>query len=203
MSQPMGILFLCVTLLETLLHAAKLPNLTNGSLLVSSNTTVIAKSDFTNFKQWPDNIQIGCRELRAKRYISDGYCTSIKPIREVVCAGQCYPIKEQNLPWWSEFTKYWSKNKLKEWRCEEAVTRRKNVQLICGNGEVRTYKKIKVVKSCRCKFYAAEHNKSHRRDGKSGNKPRTRTRRKGRKGRSRKDMIGLSQNTSSETTQQR
>ncbi|KAK3597269.1 hypothetical protein CHS0354_005029 [Potamilus streckersoni] len=149
-----------------------------------------------------DNIQIGCKELRAKRYISDGYCTSIKPIREVVCAGQCYPIKEQNLPWWTEFTKYWSKNKLKEWRCEEAVTRRKNVQLICGNGEVRTYKKIKVVKSCRCKFYAAEHNKSHRRDGKSGNKSRTRTRRKGRKGRSRKDRIGLSQNTSSDTTQQ-
>lgn len=108
-----------------------------------------AKTFSTN---WPDEVQLGCKELRAKRFISDGFCTSLKPLKEVVCAGQCMPIKEQNMPWWAEFTKYWAKPKFMEWRCVEAVTKLKKVQLMCENGETRTYK-IRVVKSCRCKSY--------------------------------------------------
>jgi len=78
-----------------------------------------------------------------------------------VCAGQCMPIKEQNLPWWAEFTKYWAKPKYTEWRCVEAVTKLKKVQLMCENGETRTYK-IKIVKSCRCKSYEREPNRTGR-----------------------------------------
>lgn len=104
------------------------------------------------FRLISDEVQLGCKELRAKRFISDGFCTSLKPLKEVVCAGQCMPIKEQNLPWWAEFTKYWAKPKFLEWRCVEAVTKLKKVQLMCENGETRTYK-IRVVKSCRCKSY--------------------------------------------------
>ena len=77
----------------------------------------------------------------------------------MVCAGHCLPIKEQNLPWWSEFTKFWAKPKFKEWRCVEAVTKLKKVQLMCENGEVRTYK-IKVVKSCRCKNFDRRPNRT-------------------------------------------
>jgi len=104
-------------------------------------------------------MQLGCKELRAKRFISDGFCTSIKPIKEVVCAGQCMPIKEQNLPWWAEFTKYWAKPKHKEWRCVENITKLKKVQLMCQDGTSRHYK-IKIVKSCRCKSYEREPNET-------------------------------------------
>jgi len=111
-------------------------------------------------------VQLGCKELRAKRFISDGFCTSIKAIKEVVCTGHCMPIKEQNLPWWAEFTKYWAKPKFKEWRCVEAVIKLKKVQLMCENGETRTYR-IKIVKSCRCKSYEREPNRTDLLKGKA------------------------------------
>lgn len=108
---------------------------------------------------WPDDIQLGCQELRAKRFVSDGFCTSLKPINEIVCSGQCMPIKEQNLPWWAEFTKYWANPKFREWRCVEAATKLQKVQLMCSNGETRTYQ-IKIVNSCRCKSYEREPNRT-------------------------------------------
>ena len=114
---------------------------------------------------------MGCRELRAKRYISDGFCTSMKPIKEVVCAGNCLPIRD--LPWYAEFVKYWSRNKLREFQCEEDIVKRKKVRLLCQNGNYRTYK-IKVVKSCKCKRTVDDHNRTKRRD-------RRRRRRKGQK----------------------
>lgn len=107
-----------------------------------------------------DDIQVGCRQLRAKRYISDGFCTSTKPINEVVCAGNCLPIRQ--LPWYSEFVKYWSNDKLREWECEEDMVRRKKVRLLCQDKTYRTYK-IKVVKSCKCKKTVDEHNKTKQR----------------------------------------
>ncbi|KAL4228937.1 Sclerostin domain-containing protein 1 [Mactra antiquata] len=107
----------------------------------------------------PADVQLGCKELRAKRYISDGFCTSLKAIKEVVCAGHCMPIKEQDIPWWAEFTKYWAIPKYKEWRCVDAVVKLKKVQLMCKNGETRSYK-IKIVKSCRCKSYEREPNRT-------------------------------------------
>ena len=130
------------------------------------------------FYLFSDDVKISCTELRAKRFISDGFCTSIKPIKEVVCAGHCFPIKEQNLPWWAEFKKYWAKPKFKEWRCVEDVTKLKKVQLMCENGETRTYK-IKIVKSCKCKRFDREPNRtgtieSKRRRSKRRNRDRRR-----------------------------
>lgn len=100
---------------------------------------------------------MGCRELRAKRYISDGFCTSTKPIKEVVCAGSCLPIMD--LPWYAEFVKVWAKAKLREWQCEEDIVKRKSVHLLCRNGQYRKYV-IKVVKSCKCKRKHVKHNKT-------------------------------------------
>ncbi len=104
-----------------------------------------------------DNIQVGCKELRSKRYISDGFCTSVKPITEVVCTGHCLPIR--NLPWYAEFIKVWARTKVLEWRCVEDDIRRKRVNLLCENGETRSYR-IKVVKSCKCKRYMKPQNQS-------------------------------------------
>ena len=96
----------------------------------------------------PGDIEVGCKDIRSKRYISDGYCTSIKPVSEVVCTGHCLPI--DRLPWYAEFIKVWSKTKVMEYSCDDDVVKRRKVRLHCENGEVRTYK-IKVVKSCKCK----------------------------------------------------
>ena len=124
-----------------------------------------------------EDIQVGCRELRAKRYISDGFCTSTKPINEVVCTGTCLPIRD--LPWYAEFVKYWAKSKYREWQCEEGVVRRKSVHLLCRNGQYRTYR-IKVVKSCTCKKLVDQHNRTVPSGGqKQKQKKKKKKRRKG------------------------
>ncbi|KAK7482386.1 hypothetical protein BaRGS_00026405, partial [Batillaria attramentaria] len=117
------------------------------------------------------DIQVGCRELRAKRYISDGFCTSTKPIKEVVCAGHCLPIMD--LPWYAEFVKVWARSKLRDWQCAEDVVKRKSVHLLCQNGQYRTYR-IKVVKSCKCKRRRKSDNKTggKRRGTRKGKKRR-------------------------------
>jgi hypothetical protein len=125
---------------------------------------------------------VGCRELRAKRYISDGFCTSTKPINEVVCAGNCLPIRD--LPWYAEFVRVWAAPKIREWQCEEDVVKRKSVHLLCRNGNYRTYR-IKVVKSCRCSKVDGDNSTDRRKDRSKG-KGQGRKRGKGRK-RRRKD----------------
>ncbi|CAL1533747.1 unnamed protein product [Lymnaea stagnalis] len=103
------------------------------------------------------DIQVGCRELTARRYISDGFCTSDKPIIEVVCTGNCLPVK--NLPWYAEFVKTVAKKKIKEWQCVEDLVQKKRVTLVCQDGSDKQYT-IKVVKSCKCKKLVKKHNRT-------------------------------------------
>ncbi|XP_077993732.1 sclerostin domain-containing protein 1-like [Glandiceps talaboti] len=105
----------------------------------------------------PDDLQIDCNELRSKRYISDGFCTSSKPITEVVCAGECLPVRL--LPWYADYVKVWGRGKTQEWRCVNDVERLKRVHLRCEDGKTRTYR-IKTVRSCKCKKYSKGHNSS-------------------------------------------
>ncbi|XP_030045818.1 sclerostin domain-containing protein 1 [Microcaecilia unicolor] len=104
--------------------------------------------------------QVGCRELRSTKYISDGQCTSISPLKELVCAGECLPLPV--LPNWiggGYGMKYWSRRSLQEWRCVNDKTRTQRIQLQCQDGTTRTYK-VTVVTSCRCKRYTRQHNES-------------------------------------------
>ncbi|KAM4601148.1 sclerostin domain-containing protein 1a [Polymixia lowei] len=104
--------------------------------------------------------QIGCRELRSTKYISDGQCTSINPIKELVCAGECLPA--QMLPNWiggGRGRKYWNRRSSQDWRCVNDKTRTQRIQLQCQDGSTRTYK-ITVVTSCKCKRYSRQHNES-------------------------------------------
>ncbi|CAH1242227.1 SOSTDC1 [Branchiostoma lanceolatum] len=124
----------------------------------------------------PGDLQMGCRELKSKKYISDGFCTSVRPINEVVCAGQCLPTRL--LPDYAEFEKYWSTHKVREWHCLNDQVRTKKVDLICENGEMRSYP-IRVIRSCKCKRYNSRHNESRledprtsRRGGKRKNRRR-------------------------------
>ncbi|XP_072108068.1 sclerostin domain-containing protein 1a [Mobula birostris] len=106
-----------------------------------------------------DQSQVGCRELRSTKYISDGLCTSINPVKELVCAGECLPMPV--LPNWigGYGRKYWSRRNTQEWRCVTDKTRTERIQLQCQNGGTRTYK-ITIVTSCKCKRYTRQHNAS-------------------------------------------
>uniref|UniRef100_A0A8C6MRE1 Sclerostin domain-containing protein 1 n=1 Tax=Mus spicilegus TaxID=10103 RepID=A0A8C6MRE1_MUSSI len=108
----------------------------------------------------PGRVQVGCRELRSTKYISDGQCTSISPLKELVCAGECLPLPV--LPNWiggGYGTKYWSRRSSQEWRCVNDKTRTQRIQLQCQDGSTRTYK-ITVVTACKCKRYTRQHNES-------------------------------------------
>ncbi|XP_058475907.1 sclerostin domain-containing protein 1b [Solea solea] len=112
-----------------------------------------------------DQSQVGCRELRSTKYISDGQCTSVNPIKELVCAGECLPA--HLLPNWigsGGYTgRYWSRRDTQEWRCIIDRTRTQRIQLQCQDGSSRTYK-ITVVTSCKCKRYSRQQNDSGHKD---------------------------------------
>ncbi|XP_071484080.1 uncharacterized protein [Diadema antillarum] len=130
----------------------------------------------------PERLQVHCVELRSKRYISDGFCTSPRPITEVVCAGSCIP--ESYHDWYYEHVKVWSNDKRKEWRCVNDNVRQKKVRLICDNNQVRTYR-IKTVRSCKCKRFAHQHNESQR--PQQNSQRQSSSRRNGRNKRNKKD----------------
>lgn len=107
----------------------------------------------------PDPGPMGCRELRSTKYISDGQCTSINPIKELVCAGEC--LAAQVLPNWigGYGKKPRSRRGSQDWRCVNDKTRTERIQLQCQDGSTRTYK-ITVVTGCKCKRYLKQHNES-------------------------------------------
>ncbi|XP_049607283.1 sclerostin domain-containing protein 1b [Syngnathus scovelli] len=107
----------------------------------------------------PEQSQVGCRELRSTKYISDGQCTSINPVKELVCAGECLPA--HLLPNW--MGSYWSRREAQEWRCVMERSRSQRIWLQCQDGSSRTYK-ITVVTSCKCKRYSRQHNDSRHKD---------------------------------------
>ncbi|XP_068161612.1 sclerostin [Antennarius striatus] len=100
--------------------------------------------------------ELSCRELRSTRYITDGSCRSAKPVKELVCSGQCMPA--HLLPNSITRGKWWRSN-ASEYRCIPAHSRTKRVQLQCPNGNTRTYK-IRAVTSCKCKRFRPHHNQS-------------------------------------------
>ncbi|XP_034030225.1 sclerostin domain-containing protein 1a [Thalassophryne amazonica] len=116
--------------------------------------------------------QIGCRELRSTKYISDGHCTSINPIKELVCAGECLPAHMlQNWIGSGHGRKFWSRRSSnQDWRCVNDKTRTQRIQLQCQDGSTRTYK-ITVVTSCKCKRYSRQHNESGNKFGEQAVSP--------------------------------
>ncbi|XP_041829166.1 sclerostin [Melanotaenia boesemani] len=100
--------------------------------------------------------ELSCRELRSTRYITDGSCRSAKPVRELVCSGQCLPA---HLMPNSIVRGKWWRNSATDYRCIPAHYRTRRVQLQCPNGNTRTYK-IRVVTSCKCKRFRPHHNQS-------------------------------------------
>lgn len=104
-----------------------------------------------------DDAQMRCRKLISKRYISDGFCTSVRPVTERVCGGYCLPVNV--LPHYAEYIKVWARSELESWCCVERHRRTRHVKLRCDNGTVRRYP-LRVVSGCRCQRASRLHNQS-------------------------------------------
>ena len=133
----------------------------------------------------PADLQIECKPLKSKRYITDGFCTSIRPVVDFVCTGTCLPIRQ--LPWYAEFIKVWSHTKTLQYRCVDDVVRHRKVAFACDNGETRSYR-IRVVRSCKCKRYVRSQNESPRSTGARGGGAAGRRHRRRRRRRRRRQM---------------
>ncbi|CAI5790090.1 sclerostin [Podarcis lilfordi] len=105
-------------------------------------------------------LEFSCRETYSTRYITDGLCRSIKPLRELVCSGQCLP--SHLLPNSIGKGKWWRQNAL-DYRCIPAHSRSQRIQLACPDEELRTIK-IRAVTACKCKRYTRYHNRSQLKD---------------------------------------
>lgn len=112
---------------------------------------------FARFLSFAEQHQVGCRELRSTKYISDGQCTSVNPVKELVCAGECLPT--HLLPNWIGGGHYWNRRDAQEWRCVTDRTRTQRIKLQCQDRSTRTYK-ITAVTSCTCKRYSRQLNDS-------------------------------------------
>ncbi|KAL4639881.1 sclerostin domain-containing protein 1-like [Arapaima gigas] len=108
------------------------------------------------YKDGKDASELSCQELHSTRYITDGLCRSIKPVKELKCSGQCVPF--HLLPNSILRAKWW-RTSTSDYRCVPAHIRTQRVQLHCVHGHQRTYK-IRTVTSCKCKHYSHHHNQS-------------------------------------------
>ncbi|XP_030077377.1 sclerostin [Microcaecilia unicolor] len=109
-----------------------------------------------------------CREQHFTRYVTDGPCRSTKPMKELVCSGQCVPA--YLLPNSIGRGKWWRQSAT-DYRCVPAHSRAQRIQLVCPGEANRTYK-YPVVTSCRCKRYTRSHNQSQLKDlGKDALRP--------------------------------
>jgi hypothetical protein len=110
--------------------------------------------DSSQLPQPPAKNEVSCRGLRSKRYVSDGFCRTIRPISEILCTGYCLP--ERNLPWYPEFLQDWGHANVLEYRCVDGVVKQQRTKLMCDNGKTRVYT-VKVVKSCACQRQTRRH----------------------------------------------
>ncbi|XP_031560554.1 sclerostin domain-containing protein 1-like [Actinia tenebrosa] len=105
-------------------------------------------------REEPRILNLGCYGIKIRRYVSNGFCTSRKAIRDTICDGRCLPMDE--LPWFPEFSKVISRNK-REWRCVPDYVKRRKVTVFCNDGTKRRYR-IPVVRTCKCKRYTKKQN---------------------------------------------
>ncbi|XP_042333432.1 sclerostin [Sceloporus undulatus] len=107
-----------------------------------------------------ESLEFSCREVYSTHYVTEGLCRSIKPIRELVCSGQCLPA--HLLPNSIGKGKWWRQNAL-DYRCIPAHSRSQRIQLTCPNEDMRTIK-IRSITACKCKRYTRYHNRSQLKD---------------------------------------
>ncbi|XP_063227027.1 sclerostin domain-containing protein 1-like [Bacillus rossius redtenbacheri] len=115
--------------------------------------------------------EAGCKELRSQRYVSDGKCSTKRPISEVVCAEWCVApaappgggslsAADRSSYYGEADWRAWRRRRrggggggggvrLEKWWCAAGATRRRRVKMVCADASVRVYH-VRVVKGCRC-----------------------------------------------------
>ncbi|NWJ06363.1 SOST protein, partial [Crypturellus undulatus] len=136
-----------------------------------NNTMNQAKHGGRHIQQSPDPndaADFSCREVRTTRYVTEGPCRSVKPVKELLCSGQCVP--SHLLPNSIGRGKWWRPG-APEYRCVPAHARTQRVLMACPERETRTHK-FRAVTACKCKRYTRYHNQSELKDfGKESVRP--------------------------------
>jgi len=104
-----------------------------------------------------------CRGLRSKRYLSDGFCRTLRPISEVLCSGSCVLDDREAL--YPAVVSSWGRatgGRVVEWRCVDDEVRVRRVRLVCENGDVTVYR-VRVVRSCACQRHQVTSSQRRRR----------------------------------------
>ncbi|XP_029943455.1 sclerostin [Salarias fasciatus] len=123
----------------------------NGSDSLSNRATQGARSGTE-----PGAGELGCREQRSARSVSDGWCRSAEPVRELRCSGQCLPSRL--LPNAIGRGRWW-RGGASDYRCVPAHFRTRRVRLRCPDGAARSLK-LRLPTSCQCKRSRPAHNRS-------------------------------------------
>lgn len=124
--------------------------------VLSHERLKLAEKSFM-YCSFADILNLGCAGIRIRRYVSNGFCTSRRPIRDTICDGECVAMDE--LPWFPDYSKIISRHK-REWRCVADETRSKKVTVHCNDGTKRRYE-VRVVRSCKCKRYTHKQNQTN------------------------------------------
>ena len=102
-------------------------------------------------------LNLVCEGIRIRRYMSNGFCTSRRPFRDMICDGKCLAMDELHL--FPKFSKIIS-NRKREWRCVADETRTRKVTMVCIDG-TKHKKQIRVTRSCKCKRYTDKQNQTN------------------------------------------
>jgi len=100
-----------------------------------------------------------CRGLRSKRYLSDGFCQTLRPISEVLCSGSC--VLDDHEALYPSVVSSWGRatgGRSVEWRCVDEQYRYRRVRLVCENGDVRVYR-VRVVRNCACQMTSSQRHR--------------------------------------------
>lgn len=102
-------------------------------------------------------LNLVCEGIRIRRYMSNGFCTSRRPFRDMICDGKCLAMDE--LHHFPKFSKIISNHK-RAWRCVADETRTRKVTMVCMDGTKRK-RQIRVTRSCKCKRYTHKQNQTN------------------------------------------
>lgn len=133
------------------------PRVTTNSTAGLTTVPEEASFELEQPRKTSDILNLGCAGIRIRRYVSNGFCTSRRPIRDTICDGECVAMDE--LPWFPDYSKIISRHK-REWRCVADETRSKKVTVHCNDGTKRRYE-VRVVRSCKCKRYTHKQNQTN------------------------------------------
>ncbi|CAH3024770.1 unnamed protein product [Porites evermanni] len=130
---------------------------TNATAIIPTTLPEDRSFELKQPKQSSGILNLVCEGIRIRRYMSNGFCTSRRPFRDMICDGKCLAMDELHL--FPKFSKIISNHK-RAWRCVADETRTRKVTMVCIDG-TKHKRQIRVTRSCKCKRYTHKQNQTN------------------------------------------